>query len=90
MNKILREIDADGQLIVCANKIDLVDREELANVVEAIRERFVGTAVIPISALTGENLSELFAAITRNISNVKVIARLPRTFVHARNPVRPE
>lgn len=90
MNRILREIDADGQLIVCANKIDLVDSEELANVVEAIRERFVGTAVIPISAVTGEKLSELFAAITRNIRNVKVTARLPSTFVHARNPVRPE
>ena len=90
MNRILREIDADGQLIVCANKIDLVDSEELANVVEAIRERFVGTAVIPISAVTGEKLSELFAAITRNISNLKVTARLPSTFVHARNTVRAE
>jgi GTP-binding protein HflX len=90
MNKILREIDADGQVIVCANKTDLVESEELANVLEAIRERFVGTAVIPISALTGENLSELFAAITRNISNVKVATGLPSTFVHARNPVRPE
>ncbi len=90
MNKILREIDADGHLIVCPNKIDLVDTDRLANVLETIRERFIGTAVIPISALTGENLGELFAAVTGDINNVKVAAKLASTSVCAKSPVTPE
>ena len=78
MDKILREIDAEARIVICANKIDLVQREKLANALGAIRERFIETPVLPISALTGENLDELFELITRNISGMKVTARFSK------------
>jgi len=85
MNKILREIGTDGEIMACANKIDLVEPEKLANVLEVIREQFIGTKIITISALTGENLNELFTAITASISKMRPNARLPRNPIYARS-----
>ncbi len=79
MNKILQEIDANGQVIVCANKIDLVEGGKLDGVLAAIREKFIGTVVVPISALTGENLSEVLAVVETEITKVKPTPRLPVT-----------
>lgn len=90
MNKILREIGTDGEIVVCANKIDLVDPEKLTNVLEVIRQEFIGTKIVPISALTGENLTEVFAAIMASISSVRPAARLPRNLVYAGDSVKSE
>ncbi len=79
MNKILREIGIDGEIVVCANKVDLVNPEKLADAIEAIRGEFIGTKIVAISALTGENLGELFAATVASINNM----RLPRRPVYA-------
>ena len=83
MGKILREIDANGEIIVCANKIDLISAEKLESTLRAIREKFIGTAVVPISALTGQNLSELFAAVEAEINGTKQALRLPVTSAYA-------
>jgi GTP-binding protein HflX len=79
MNKILREIGIDGEIVVCANKVDLVNPEKLADAIEAIHGEFIGTKIVAISALTGENLGELFAATVASINNM----RLPRRPVYA-------
>ncbi len=85
MNKILREIDAEGQVVVCANKIDLIGSEKLEGALDAIRKEFIGTPVIPISALRGENLSELYATIVAKINQMDHV-RQPRTkFAYARS-----
>jgi len=89
MNKILREIGADGGIIVCANKIDLIGPEELERALEVIREGFIGTKIIAISARTGENLTELFAAITTSIDDMKMTARLPSQPVFAEDSGKP-
>lgn len=89
MNKILREIGADGGIIVCANKIDLIGPEELERALEVIREGFIGTKIIAISARTGENLTELFAAITTSINDMKMTARLPSQPVFAEDSGKP-
>jgi len=89
MNKILREIGADGGIIVCANKIDLIGPEELERALEVIREGFIGTKIIAISARTGENLTELFAAITTSINDMKMTARLPSQPVSAEDSAKP-
>lgn len=89
MNKILREIGADGGIIVCANKIDLIGPEELERALEVIREGFIGTKIIAISARTGENLTELFAAITMSIDDMKMTARLPSQPVSAEDSAKP-
>jgi GTP-binding protein HflX len=83
MNKILREIGTDGGIIVCANKIDLIGPEELERALKVIREGFIGTKIIAISARTGENLTELFAAIAKSINETKINARLPSQPVFA-------
>jgi len=77
MNTILREIDAQGQVIVCANKIDSIDDDTLARALEVIRKNFLGSALAPISALTGENLDELHAQITAKISEARSIKKVP-------------
>ena len=89
MNKILREIGTDGGIIVCANKIDLIGPEELERALEVIREGFIGTKIIAISARTGENLTELFVAITKNINAMKMSARLTSQQVFAEDSVKP-
>ena len=76
MNKILREIGIDGEIIVCANKADLVDTERLAEALEQIRREFLGIKVVAISALTGQNLTELSGAILTSIGRTRSAARL--------------
>jgi len=77
MNTILREIDAEGQFIVCANKIDSIDDGALAEALEVIHKNFLGSALVPISALTGENLDELYAQITAKIDEARSINKVP-------------
>jgi GTPase len=89
MNKILREIGTDGGIIVCANKIDLIGPEELERALEVIREGFIGTKIIAISARTGENLTELLAAIAKSINDMKLTARLPSQPVFAEDSAKP-
>jgi GTP-binding protein HflX len=88
MNKILREIGIDGEVIVCANKVDLVESDRLAEVLEVIRGEFIGAEIIAISALTGENLSDLFAAISVSINSIRHTANIPRRAAYARDPRR--
>ncbi len=75
MNTILREIDAEGQVVVCANKIDSIDGSALAEALEVIHKNFLGSALVPISALTGENLDELYAQITAKIDEARSIRK---------------
>ncbi len=86
MNSILREIDADGEVIVCANKIDLVGAEKLDNTLEAIQKTFIGNRVIPISALTGQNLDQLLSAIATKISGITLTSSLQMSSSHAESP----
>jgi len=89
MNKILREIGTDGDIIVCANKIDLIESRELERALDVIRDGFIGTRIVAISARTGENLNELFAAVMASINNKKLSANVSSDPVCAEGPVRP-
>ncbi len=89
MNKILREIGTDGDIIVCANKIDLIESRELERALDVIRDGFIGTRIVAISARTGENLNELFAAVMASINNKKLSASVSSDPVCAEGPVRP-
>ena len=89
MNKILREIGTDGDIIVCANKIDLIESRELEQALDVIRDGFIGTKIVAISARTGENLTELFTAVMASINNKKLSASLSSNPVCAEGPVRP-
>lgn len=89
MNKILREIGADGDIIVCANKIDLIESRELERALDVIRQGFIGTEIVAISARTGENLSALFTAITASINGGKLTASLPSRQLYAKDTAKP-
>jgi len=89
MNKILREIGTDGEIIVCPNKIDLIEPEELENVLQAIRQEFIGTLIVPISARTGENLKELLKAIMASINSIRPTAGLSNNPVYAKYSAKP-
>jgi GTP-binding protein HflX len=58
-NKILRQIDASGSIIIVANKIDLVTAETLDKAIETIGKHFPGVDVIRISAKNGTNIDQL-------------------------------
>jgi GTP-binding protein HflX len=88
MNKILREIGTEGGIIVCANKIDLIGQEELERALKAIREGFIGTKIVAISARTGENLNELLKAVTASINGTRSAEGLSNHSVYARDSVR--
>ena len=77
MNTILREIDAEGQILVCANKIDSIDDATLDGVLEGIKKSFLGSTIVPISALTGENLGELYIQVSAMIGEMKTSKKLP-------------
>lgn len=61
--------------MVCANKIDTLEPENLTRALEVIGQQFIGTKVVPISALIGENLSQLFSAIIESINRLRPPAR---------------
>ena len=77
MNTILREIDAEGQILVCANKIDSIDDDTLDGALEEIKKSFLGSTIVPISALTGENLGELYIQVSAMIGEMKTSKKLP-------------
>jgi len=52
-------------LIVAINKIDLVAKPKLLPLMSALHELFPDSPVIPVSALAGDGLSELMAAIIK-------------------------
>jgi len=72
-NKILREIDVNSEMIVCANKVDLVDGERAKRAEEIIRRHILGVDIVQLSAKTGENLDQVLDLIRRKIkqSNIR-------------------
>lgn len=48
-----------GPVMLVINKIDLVDRNELLKIIDAFRQLHDFAEVIPVSALTGENVQRL-------------------------------
>ena len=72
-SKILREIDVNSEMIVCANKVDLVDGERAKRANEMIRRHILGVDIVQLSAKTGENLDQVLDLIRRKIkqSNIR-------------------
>ncbi len=64
---ILRQLDIAGKLLICANKVDLIEGDRREEALRAITRQFPGLPIVQISALTGENFEELFNRITAEI-----------------------
>ena len=72
-SKILREIDVNSEMIVCANKVDMVDGEYAKRVDGIIRQHMLGVDIVHVSAKTGENLDQVLDLMRRKIkqSNIR-------------------
>jgi GTP-binding protein Era len=63
---ILSDIRAlDRPTIVAINKVDRVARAQVLPLIEELSRLFPGTEIVPISALTGENVGDLLATLKR-------------------------
>lgn len=59
IDTIARRIEMPSKMIVCANKIDLVDDEREAKAIEVLSQMLPGRTVCPLSAKIGENIDRV-------------------------------
>ena len=71
-SQILREIDSASPVIVCANKIDLISSEQLAESVSMIRKYFANEEILPVSIKTGENLAQVLNCVKSKLQAQRV------------------
>lgn len=71
-SQILREIDSASPVIVCANKIDLISSEQLAESVSMIRKYFANEEILPVSIKTGENLAQVLDCVKSKLQAQRV------------------
>ena len=76
-NKILRQIDASGSIIIVANKIDLVTTETLDKAIETIGKHFPGVDVMRISAKNGTNIDQLMRQVAEALHPKSKIQTAP-------------
>lgn len=67
-NYILERLKGVGTpVIACINKIDLVRKELLLPLIDELRQKHDFAAIVPVSALTGENTERLIKVIVENL-----------------------
>jgi len=76
INRILRQVDTTGKVIVCGNKIDQVNQERLEVASNEIKRHFPGVPLSQISALTGENVDKLLDQIVTELREVGLVKSL--------------
>ena len=76
INRILRQVDTTGKVIVCGNKIDRVSQEQLEVASNEIKRHFPGVPLSQISALTGENVDKLLDQIVSELREVGLVKSL--------------
>jgi len=69
MNKILRRIEANSDIIICANKIDLANRRDINKIRKVINKAFLDLPFYEISSTTGENVEYLLDKIGFYLQN---------------------
>jgi GTP-binding protein HflX len=69
MNKILRRIEANSDIIICANKIDIANRRDIDKIRKIIKKVFLDLPFYEISSKTGENVEYLLNKIGLYLHN---------------------
>ena len=59
INKILRRIEMNSKIILCANKIDISKERTLKRIEKLIKKIFVDVSIFKISSLTGEDIDKV-------------------------------
>jgi GTP-binding protein HflX len=73
--QILREVDITAPAMICANKIDQTNPNELQEAEEVIRRYFPNEQIVPVSVRTGENLGKVLAIIEAKLQRQRVIVK---------------
>ena len=76
MDKVLRQVDVNSKIILCANKIDRVAEEQLNAALSEATKHFPGVPVSQISALTGENVDRLLGLVQNELKEVSAVQAL--------------
>ena len=68
-NKIIEKIkEANKKTILIINKIDLVDKEKLANIINNFKDLYNFKAIIPVSIEKNKNVEDILDEIERNLN----------------------
>jgi len=81
--QILREVDITSPIIICANKVDKISREQLEESKAIIRKYFPNENIVPVSVKMGQGLDALLALIAQRLQSLRVT-------VHQRTPPAPD
>lgn len=86
---IKKFLDIKTPVLLVINKIDLVRREELLPLIEQYSKLYSFSEIVPVSALTGENLSSLLETIEKYLPHGPkyypddIVTDRPETFIIA-------
>jgi len=69
-DKILRQLDTAGKIIICANKVDLVDNAKRQEARRVIARHFLGLPIVELSVVTGENVREILREIAAQLQKL--------------------
>ena len=68
-NKIIEKIkEANKKTILIINKIDLIDKEQLANIINNFKDLYDFKAIIPVSIEKNKNVEDILDEIDRNLN----------------------
>jgi GTP-binding protein HflX len=59
MNKILRRLEIESKIVVCANKIDISNERTIKRIKKLIEKIFVNVSILKLSSLTGLNIDKV-------------------------------
>ena len=68
IESITRKIEMPSKVMICANKIDLVDSEALDIATKLLNHIMPGRDIYPISAKTGENITSIIDGILKELN----------------------
>ncbi|HXY83565.1 MAG TPA: GTPase HflX [Candidatus Saccharimonadales bacterium] len=73
-SQILREVDITSPTLICANKIDRISEEKLAEAQTLIRRYFLEEEILPVSVTTGQNLDKVLSKLDVRLKMQKIMA----------------
>jgi len=74
-SQILREMDVTSPTLICANKIDLVSKEQLEEALKVIHKYFLEETIVAASVKDGTNLTAILGEIEERINEERPLGR---------------
>jgi len=74
-SQILREMDVTSPTLICANKIDLVSKEQLEEALKVIHKYFLEETIVAASVKDGTNLTAILGEIEERINEERPLGK---------------